>query len=189
MKKHLIVGLGNIGLEYVHTRHNIGFDVVERFAERHQGTFEPDRLCDHALIRLKGHQAHCIKPTTYMNLSGKAVQYWKTKLALENNQILIIADDLALPPAKLRLRGKGSDAGHNGFKSIQESLGTQDFPRLRFGIGNEYAKGRQVEFVLGKWQETEWPVISGGIDKAVEAVERYILEGLDKAMNSINQGV
>src|SRR5689334_5633917 len=149
--KFLIAGLGNVGNEYAHTRHNIGFDVVNAFVMKHDGSFRNDRLAYVSELKWKGRNFICICPTTYMNLSGKAVKYWmdKEKIALEH--ILVIIDDVALPLNKLRLRPGGSDAGHNGLKSLEESLATRDYPRLRFGIGNNYPKGLQADYVLGRW--------------------------------------
>ena len=152
MSKFLIVGLGNPGDEYAHTRHNIGFDVVHAFVLKHGGMFKVDRLAVMSEVKWKGKVFVCICPTTFMNLSGKAFKYWqdKEKIPLENT--LTIVDDLALPLDKLRLRGSGSDAGHNGLKDIQAILGTDAYPKLRFGIGNEFPKGMQAEFVLSKWK-------------------------------------
>ena len=186
--KFLIVGLGNIGTDYEHTRHNIGFDVLDTMAAKYEATFSSDRLANYALIKLKGKQLHCIKPTTYMNLSGKAAAYWANKLNIEKENILVIADDLALPISKLRLRSKGSDAGHNGLKNINEVFNSIEYPRLRFGIGNTFEKGSQVDFVLGKWTEPEIPEIKKGIENAIKAVELFVLEGCERAMNKINQG-
>ncbi len=185
--KFLIVGLGNIGTDYEHTRHNIGFDVLDNFAQNHDTTFSSDRLANYALIKLKGKQLHCIKPTTYMNLSGKAVLYWANKFNIDRLNILIIADDLALPLAKLRLRGKGSDAGHNGLKSINEIFNSNEYPRLRFGIGNNFEKGRQVDFVLGKWGNDEIEQVKQGIEKAEKAIELFVLEGCERSMAKVNK--
>lgn len=184
--KFLIVGLGNIGTEYINTRHNAGFDVVEAFVIKHGGFFKNDRLADVAEIKWKGNIFVCIKPTTYMNLSGKALKYWqeKEKIALEN--ILVIVDDLALPIGKIRLRGHGSDAGHNGLKDIQLMLGTDKYARLKFGIGNNYPKGMQAEFVLSKWFHEERPVIQKKIEKCVEVIETFATMGLTTAMNQYN---
>jgi peptidyl-tRNA hydrolase, PTH1 family len=184
--KFLIVGLGNPGDEYAHTRHNIGYDVVGTFVRKHEGSFKSDRLAYTSEVKRKGKKFICICPTTYMNLSGKAVKYWmdKEKIALEN--ILVIVDEVALPLSKLRLRASGSDAGHNGLKSIHESLGTTAYPRLRFGIGNDYPKGMQAEFVLGKWKKSEEPLVKIKIDKAVETIETFATAGITTAMNAIN---
>ena len=184
--KFLIAGLGNIGAEYAHTRHNIGFDVVNAFVRKHEGQFRQDRLAYIAELRWKGRTFVCICPTTYMNLSGKAIKYWMEKEKIDLQQVMVVFDDLALPLSKLRLRASGSDAGHNGLKSIQELLGTTEYPRLRFGIGNNYPKGRQVDFVLGKWTPEEEPVVQKKIEKAVEAIEQFATVGIAHAMNSIN---
>lgn len=184
--KFLIAGLGNIGNEYAHTRHNIGFDVVAAFVMKHEGTFKNDRLAYTAHIKWKARTFVCICPTTYMNLSGKAVKYWLDKEKLGPESLLVIMDELALPLSKLRLRPGGSDAGHNGLKSIQESLGTTEYPRLRFGIGNDYPKGMQAEYVLGKWRKEEEPLVKLKIEKSVELIEMFATQGITTAMNWIN---
>ena len=185
--KFLIVGLGNVGAEYEHTRHNIGFDVVMAFITKHGGQLQPGRLAYVSEIRWKGKIFVCICPTTFMNLSGKAVKYWmdKEKISLQN--ILVIVDDLALPLNKIRLRGGGSDAGHNGLKSIQEALATTEYPKLRFGIGNNYPKGGQVAFVLDKWLKVEEPVVKKKIETCVEAIETFASAGMNNAMNKYNK--
>ena len=184
--KFLIAGLGNTGNEYAHTRHNIGFDVAAAFVNKHGGSFRIDRLAYVAQIKWKGKSFVVICPTTFMNLSGKAVKYWmdKEKISIEN--ILVIIDELALPVTKLRLRPGGSDGGHNGLKSIHESLGTTEYPRLRFGIGNSYPKGYQADFVLGKWQKEEEPIVQYKISKAVETIENFAVMGIAAAMNKVN---
>jgi PTH1 family peptidyl-tRNA hydrolase len=184
--KFLIVGLGNIGDEYAHTRHNIGFDVVNAFVLKHGGQLQTGRLAFVSEIKWKGKIFVCICPTTYMNLSGKAVKYWldKEKISLENT--LVIVDELALPLRKLRLRPSGSDAGHNGLKSLHESLGTIDYPRLRFGIGNNYPKGKQADFVLSKWTKEEEPLVELKIGKSVEVIETFATQGITTAMNQVN---
>ena len=184
--KLLIVGLGNIGDEYAHTRHNIGFDVVNAFVQKHESHFKTGRLAYVAEIKLKRKNIICICPTTYMNLSGKSVKYWmdKEKISVENT--LVIVDEVALPLNKLRLRPGGNHGGHNGLHNIQDVLGTSDYPRLRFGIGNNYPKGRQSEFVLGKWLEEEAPLVKIKIEKAVEVIEIFALRGLAEAMNQVN---
>ncbi len=184
--KFLIVGLGNTGNEYAHTRHNIGFDVVHAFVQKHGGSFRTDRLAYVADLKWKGKIFVCICPTTFMNLSGKAVKYWmdKEKIALEN--ILVIVDDIALPLSKIRLRPGGSDAGHNGLRSLQELLGTTDYPKLRFGIGNDFPKGMQSDFVLGKWKKEEEPLVKLKIEKAVETIESFAAQGITAAMNQVN---
>ncbi|HEX2534842.1 MAG TPA: aminoacyl-tRNA hydrolase [Chitinophagaceae bacterium] len=184
--KFLIAGLGNIGDEYAHTRHNIGFDVVQAFVQKHGGVLQTDRLAYKAEVRWKGRTFVCICPTTYMNLSGKAVKYWMDKEKIDRQNVLVIVDDLALPLNKIRIRPGGSDAGHNGLKSVQEVLGTTEYPKLRFGIGNDYPKGRQVEFVLGKWRADETPVVQAKIRTCVEIIEHFSTMGLPATMNKFN---
>ncbi len=185
--KILLVGLGNVGDEYAHTRHNIGFDVVNAFVQRHQGQFRVDRLAYVADVKWKGKQFVCICPTTYMNLSGKAVKYWMDKEKADIASLLVIVDDLALPLDKIRLKPGGSDAGHNGLKSIQESLGTVQYAKLRFGIGNDFPKGKQADFVLSKWKSTEEKQVSNKIMQCVDAIEMVATQGLEVAMNQFNQ--
>lgn len=187
MDKFLIIGLGNIGSEYEHTRHNIGFDVLNAFVARHGGFFRVDRLAEVAEVRLKGRTVICIKPTTYMNLSGKAFSYWLNKEKIELKNTLTIVDDLALPIEKIRIRPSGSDAGHNGLRDIQATIETTEYPKLRFGIGNDFPKGRQADFVLSKWRDAELPVIRQKIDACVELIESFILAGIDRTMNVANQ--
>ena len=186
MAKYLIAGLGNIGTDYAGTRHNIGFDVADALVKKHEGSFRLDRLAEVAEIRWKGKTLIAIKPTTFMNLSGKAVKYWmdKEKIPLEN--VLVIVDELALPLTKFRLRPAGSSAGHNGLRSIEEILGTDGYSRLRFGIGNNFPKGRQVDFVLGRWKEEELPLVRQKVDKTVELVESFVTSGLERTMNQYN---
>ena len=184
--KYLIVGLGNIGAEYAHTRHNIGFDIADAFAQKHNAVFSPDRYADMAQVKLKGKSITLIKPTTYMNLSGKSLRYWMQELKIDLQNVLVLVDDLALPYGTLRLRGNGSDAGHNGLKNINEVMLTQNYPRLRFGIGNDFPKGRQIEFVLGKWDDSESKLFPELLSKCVEACECFVLQGLPKAMNIYN---
>ncbi|TAJ52933.1 MAG: aminoacyl-tRNA hydrolase [Chitinophagaceae bacterium] len=186
MNKFLIVGLGNIGDEYRHTRHNIGFDVVSAFVLKHGGFFKTDRLAEVAEVKWKGKTFVCIKPTTFMNLSGKAFKYWMDKEKIEIAATLTIVDDLAISLHKLRLRSSGSDAGHNGLKDIQLTLGTDQYPKLRFGIGNDFPKGRQVEFVLGKWTPAEMPVVQQKIDRCVEVIESFAAIGIERTMNQVN---
>jgi peptidyl-tRNA hydrolase, PTH1 family len=184
--KFLIVGLGNPGNEYAHTRHNIGFDVAHAFVTKHEAVFRTDRLAYVSEVKWKGKKFVCICPTTYMNLSGKAVKYWMDKESIPVENILVIVDEVALPLNKLRLRPAGSDGGHNGLKSIHESLGTTQYPRLRFGIGNNYPKGMQADYVLGKWQKEEEAIVRLKIDKAVEAIEVFAIAGVTTAMNQVN---
>ena len=186
MSKFLIIGLGNIGPEYAHTRHNIGFDVLDAFVIKQGGFFKSDRLADVAEVKWKGKTFVCIKPTTFMNLSGKAFKYWmdKEKVAVENT--LTIVDDLALPITKIRLRASGSDAGHNGLKDIQLTLGTDAYPKLRFGIGSDFKKGQQIDFVLGKWAPTEKKIVDLKIEKCVEVIESFATIGLSRTMTDAN---
>jgi PTH1 family peptidyl-tRNA hydrolase len=184
--KFLIVGLGNAGNEYANTRHNIGFDVVNAFVIKHDGNFNAGRLAHVANIKWKSKIFVCICPTTYMNLSGRAVKYWMDKEKISLKNILIVVDELALPLSKLRLRPGGSDAGHNGLRSVQESLGTSEYPKLRFGIGNDFPKGMQSDFVLSKWKKEEEPLVKLKIEKSVEVIEIFAVQGITAAMNEIN---
>ncbi len=186
MSKFLIVGLGNIGDEYAHTRHNIGFDVLDYLAKEHDLKFKSDRLADVAELKYKGKQLILIKPTTYMNLSGKALNYWlqSEKITLEN--CLVIVDELALPFGKIRLGPKGSDGGHNGLKNIQETLNTTNYARLRFGISSEFNKGSQVNYVLGKWTDEEKKTLNDRIKIAADAVKAFSFIGLARCMNEFN---
>ena len=186
MGKFLIAGLGNIGAEYAGTRHNIGFDVVDALAAGKGQLFQVERLAEMVEIKDRGNILVCIKPTTYMNLSGKAVKYWMDKEKLTPDRILVIMDELALPLNKLRLRSGGSHAGHNGLRSIQESLGTDAYPRLRFGIGNNFPKGRQIDFVLGKWPAAEQPMVRMKIEKSVEIIESFAHIGIERTMSQYN---
>ena len=186
MSKFLIVGLGNIGDEYAHTRHNIGFDVLDYLAKENDLKFKSDRLADVAELKYKGKQLILIKPTTYMNLSGKALNYWmqNEKIAIEN--VLVIVDELALPFGKIRLGPKGSDGGHNGLKNIQEILNTNQYPRLRFGIGNNYPKGQQINYVLGKWTLEENTALPSRIQIAIDIIQSFVLAGIQHTMNLYN---
>lgn len=185
--KYLIVGLGNIGDEYTNTRHNAGFTVVDEFAKTLNATFSVDRYASVACASFKGRQLVMIKPSTYMNLSGKAVHYWmqKEKISIEN--VMVIVDDLALPFGQLRMKAKGSAGGHNGLKNIQELLGSENYPRLRFGVGNNFSKGQQVDFVLGEWTKEEKEQIPTIAEKAISALQMYITLGVEKAMTFANQ--
>ena len=186
MSKFLIIGLGNIGPEYAHTRHNIGFDVLDAFVIKQGGFFKSDRLADVAEVKWKGKTFICIKPTTFMNLSGKAFKYWMDKEKVEVENTLTIVDDLALPISKIRLRASGSDAGHNGLKDIQLTLGTDAYPKLRFGIGSDFRKGQQIDFVLGKWNTTEKKIVESKIEKCVEVIEAFASIGISRTMTMAN---
>ncbi len=185
--KYLIAGLGNIGYEYEGTRHNIGFEVVDQICKTLEGTWRQDTHGDLAEVRHKGRTLILLKPNTYMNLSGKAVRYWlqKEKIPLEN--LLVITDDLNLPFGRIRIRPNGSDGGHNGLKSINELLATNAYPRMRMGIGSEFGKGKQVNFVLGKWSTDEHAELPNILERADEAARTFASIGLDRAMNLFNK--
>lgn len=184
--KYLIVGLGNIGAEYDKTRHNIGFDVLDAIAKDKKVSFESAKLATKAEVTHKGKKLILIKPTTYMNLSGKTVRYWMNELNIPKQNVLVIVDDLALPVAKLRLKGKGSDAGHNGLRSIQELIGGNDYPRLKFGIGDDFRAGQQADFVLSKFSVNERIDMELSIDVAVKMVYSFVFAGLHNTMNNFN---
>ena len=186
MSKFLIIGLGNIGPEYAHTRHNIGFDVLDAFVIKQGGFFKSDRLADVAEVKWNDKTFICVKPTTFMNLSGKAFKYWMDKEKIEIENTLTIVDYLALPISKIRLRASGSDAGHNGLKDIQLTLGTDAYPKLRFGIGNDFKKGQQIDFVLGKWNTGEKKIVELKIEKSVEVIESFASIGLSRTMTIAN---
>ncbi len=187
MKKYLIAGLGNIGEEYAQTRHNIGFKILDVLARTSNTSFSPGRYADVAKMKLKNKELVLIKPTTYMNLSGKAINYWlqHERIPLEN--LLVVVDELALPFGAIRIKTKGSDGGHNGLKSVQEVLATSQYSRLRFGIGNDFPKGQQVNFVLSPWSETELKALDVWIEKATEAIKTFVLAGPNHAMNAYNK--
>jgi PTH1 family peptidyl-tRNA hydrolase len=186
MSKFLIVGLGNIGEEYARTRHNIGFDIAEELMKDSGEKFSNERLAFVSRIKIKGKPVVIIKPTTFMNLSGKAVNYWlqSEKIPVEN--MLVLVDELALPLGKIRLNPKGSDGGHNGLKNIQEVLGTAKYARLRFGISNDFPKGKQVDFVLGEWTEDENKILGERKKLAAEACRSFVSIGLERTMNEFN---
>ncbi len=186
MKKLLIVGLGNIGAEYKYTRHNIGFLTAERLAEKLKSKFTTERYGDIAIANHRGKRFVILKPSTYMNLSGKAVRYWLEKENIDKNNLLVITDDVNLDFGTLRMRPKGSDGGHNGLKSIQELIGGNQYPRLRMGIGKDYPQGRQVDYVLGKWTETQIKELPKIIDLASDAIVNFAQEGLQRTMNKFN---
>ncbi len=184
--KYLIVGLGNIGAEYVGTRHNIGFRIADALVDSVGGSFTTERYGDIARIRVKNAQLVVLKPSTYMNLSGQAVRYRKDKENVDLKNILVLVDDVALPFGAIRLKGNGSDAGHNGLKNIAQMLGTQEYPRLRFGIGNDYPRGGQIDYVLGHFNLNERQMLPTRVDVAVDAVKAFCLSGLDFAMCNFN---
>lgn len=186
MKKFLVVGLGNIGPKYENTRHNIGFKILDRLAINENLTFEPAKLGDITTFKIKGRSLLLLKPSTYMNLSGKAVLYWlqKEKIPLEN--LLIITDDLNLPFGTIRVKTKGSDGGHNGLKDIQLQLGTTNYNRFRFGIDNEFGRRNQIDFVLGEWEPEEETQLNERLDKSIEVIKSFALAGITNTMNSFN---
>jgi PTH1 family peptidyl-tRNA hydrolase len=185
--KFLIAGLGNIGPEYALTRHNVGFMVLDRLAAAHDLKFDLGRLAYGAELRHKGRTLYLIKPTTYMNLSGKAVNYWLKTLQIPLENLLVVTDDLALPFGKLRLKGKGSHGGHNGLRSIQETLNTDAYARLRFGVGNDFPKGRQVDFVLGEFDGDDYAALPERLDRAGEILLSFCTSGLQMTMNNFNE--
>jgi len=185
--KYLIVGLGNIGPEYVDTRHNIGFMVADALAKKAAVTFSNLRLAYYTELSHKGKKLYVIKPTTYMNLSGKAVKYWMHELKIPAENILVIVDDLAIPFGAIRLKTKGGNAGHNGLKSIESLVGGQNYPRLRFGIGDNYPKGRQVDYVLSGFDDDEQPELPALIDRSVEIIESFVTAGPELTMTRFNK--
>ena len=185
--KYLIVGLGNIGPEYKYTRHNIGFMVLEQLAKEKDLAWEHERLAFKTEYKYKGRQIHLIRPTTYMNLSGKSVRYWMNELKIPLENVLVLVDDLALPFDKLRLKGKGSSAGHNGLKSIEELIGGQQYARLKIGIGDEFSKGKQVDFVLGEFSAKENEVIPFIINNSIDYIHAFSTVGLQMTMNQLNK--
>ncbi len=184
--KYLVFGLGNIGEEYHNTRHNIGFKVLDALAEASNSSFKTDRLGDVCSIKHKGRVMILIKPSTYMNLSGKCVKYWMDKEKVGLDKILVVTDDLAIPYGTLRLKGKGSDGGHNGLKNIIQVLGRNDFARIRFGISAEFKKGQQVDYVLGKWTLEEKRTLNNRVERACEMIQSFGAIGLQHTMNSYN---
>jgi peptidyl-tRNA hydrolase, PTH1 family len=185
--KYLITGLGNIGYEYDNTRHNIGFEVVDQICTSLGGSWRQDTHGDLAEVKYKGRTLVLLKPNTYMNLSGKAVRYWLQKEKLTPENLMVICDDLNLDFGRIRIRPNGSNGGHNGLKSIQELLGTTDYPRMRMGIGSAFSKGKQVNFVLGKWTEDEKAELPNILERAAEAAQTFATIGLDRAMNLYNK--
>ena len=182
----LIVGLGNPGDKYAETRHNIGFKVVEAFAKEREGSFALNKQAEVAEVKFKGRTIVLIKPTTFMNLSGKAVNYWLQTEKIPLSNLLVITDDIALPFGTIRMKGKGSDGGHNGLKDIQALLKTQEYPRLRFGVGSDFSKGRQADYVLGKWKPDEDKALPERIQTAASAAKSFVFDGLPMAMTNWN---
>ena len=186
MKKYLIVGLGNIGAEYVNTRHNIGFKIVDFVAQQHGVSFETAKLGAIAEFSVKGRKLILLKPNTYMNLSGKAIHYWMEKENIPKENVLVITDDLNLPFGTIRIKGKGSDGGHNGLKNIQLLLNSTEYPRFRFGISDQFKKGQQVDYVLGEWNDEEKAKLPERYELAKQIIESFALAGLNNTMNSFN---
>ncbi len=184
--KYLIVGLGNIGSEYSDTRHNIGFMVADALVKKNSTSFSNLRLAYYSEFNFKGRTIHVIKPTTYMNLSGKAVNYWMQELKVPLENVLVIVDDLAIPFESIKLKPKGSNAGHNGLKSIETSVGGQNYARLRFGIGDNYPKGRQVDYVLSGFDDDERPALPALIDRCIEMIESFVTVGVELTMTRFN---
>ncbi len=184
--KYLIVGLGNIGEKYANTRHNIGFRLLDNLVDNKTEVFKQERLAYIANIKHKGRTLILCKPTTYMNLSGKAVNYWmqKEKISVEN--MIIVVDDIALPFGTIRIKQKGSDAGHNGLSDIINTLGHQNFNRIRFGIGNEFSRGKQIDYVLGEWSSDELKQLPERLDKMSDAIRSYVTIGIERTMNFFN---
>ena len=186
MKKYLIAGLGNIGPEYAHTRHNIGFQILDRLALQEGVSIEPGRLGDVGTLKVKGRSLLLLKPSTYMNRSGKAVQYWLEKEKIPLEHLLVVTDDLNLPFGTLRLKTQGSDGGHNGLRDIQAVLGTTAYARFRFGIGSEFSRGKQVDYVLGTWNEDERAALPERLDKGAALIKSFVLAGPKLTMNTFN---
>ncbi len=184
--KYLIVGLGNIGTEYQDTRHNIGFTILDAFAKASNVFFTENRYGSTCIVKLKGRTIILLKPSTFMNLSGNALRYWMQKEKIELENILVVVDDLALPFGTLRLKPQGSDAGHNGLKNIQEILGHNNYNRLRFGIGSDFSRGKQVEYVLSKWTQEQTEVLPERCDCAVEIIQNFCLSGMQLTMTKFN---
>ncbi|MCP4459741.1 MAG: aminoacyl-tRNA hydrolase [Cytophagales bacterium] len=184
--KYLIVGLGNIGVEYELTRHNIGFLILDRIADEANIKFEQDRLGFRAEVKFKGRTLILIKPTTYMNLSGRAVNYWQQQLKIPEENLLVVTDDISLPYGKIRLKAQGSAGGHNGLKSIEEAIGGQYFSRLRFGVGDDFRKGGQVDYVLSPFAKQELDELVLNMDRSIEAIQSFCTVGLERTMNYFN---
>lgn len=186
MKKFLIVGLGNIGAEYDNTRHNIGFKILDFLAEQEGFTFESAKLGAIATFKHKGKSVVCLKPSTYMNLSGKAVKYWMEKENIALDNLLVITDDINLPFGSIRLKGKGSDGGHNGLKDIQNVLQTTKYNRFRFGVGSDFGRGQQVDYVLGKWDGEQENSMPERLEKSTELIRSFVFAGAKNTMNQFN---
>jgi len=184
--KYLIVGLGNVGAEYANTRHNIGFVVLDALAAKSGATFTPDRYASVTKIKYRARTLVLVKPSTYMNLSGKAIKYWLTKEKIPLENMLVVVDDIALPLGTLRMRTRGGDGGHNGLYDIIYRLESESFPRLRIGIGDEFARGHQVDFVLSQWTRKEEELMIPRVEAAVDAIRSFVTIGINRTMNIVN---
>ncbi len=185
--KFLIVGLGNMGADYDHTRHNVGFDVVDAVAQAHDCTFKHEQLGDLSQFKYRGRTVYLLKPSTFMNLSGKAVRYWVNKLKIPATNLLVIVDEFQFDVGVFKLLKKGNAGGHNGLESIQSMLQTAQYPRLRIGIGHEFHRGEQVKYVLGRWREDQYTIIKQLMPRLVQLVESFVAIGLDRTMNAFNK--
>ncbi len=186
MKKYLIIGLGNIGEKYTETRHNIGFKILDTLSKNEGFLFETVRLGDMGSFKTKGRSVLCLKPSTYMNLSGKALKYWMEKEKIPLDNLLVVTDDINLPFGTLRLKTKGSDGGHNGLKDIQHTIQTINYNRFRFGVGSDFGKGRQIDYVLSEWGEAEKEVLKKRLEKSAELIRSFVLAGVTNTMNQFN---
>ena len=185
--KYLIIGLGNMGNEYDHTRHNVGFDAIDALASEAKVRFKNEQLGDLAEYKYKGRQIYLLKPSTFMNLSGKSVRYWVQKLKIQNDHWLIIVDELQFNIGDFKLQKKGSSGGHNGLKSVQDLMQTSNYARIRIGIGNDFHRGQQVDYVLGKWKEDEWTLVSKTLPEICKTVHSFVTIGVDRAMSQHNK--
>lgn len=186
MKKYLIVGLGNIGEEYAETRHNIGFKIVDELSKIQEFAFETAKLGDIGTFKVKGRTVLCLKPSTYMNRSGKALRYWMDKENIPKENILVVTDDINLPFGTIRIKTKGSDGGHNGLKDVQQFLQTISYNRFRFGVGADFGKGRQVEYVLGEWNDEEKETMKERLERSAAVINSFVLSGIARTMNQYN---
>jgi PTH1 family peptidyl-tRNA hydrolase len=186
MKKFLIVGLGNIGEEYAETRHNIGFKILDGLSNKQEFSFETAKLGDIGSFKIKGRTVICLKPSTYMNRSGKALKYWMDKENIPLGNLLVVTDDINLPFGTIRIKTKGSDGGHNGLKDIQQFLQTISYNRFRFGVGADFGQGRQVEYVLGQWNDEEKETLQERLTKSTEVIGSFVLAGVARTMNQFN---
>ncbi|MCL4153518.1 UNVERIFIED_CONTAM: hypothetical protein GTU68_035296 [Idotea baltica] len=185
--KYLVVGLGNVGKEYVGTRHNIGFEAVDAFVAAREGSHNIEKLGEVSRVKFRGRHVVLLKPNTFMNLSGKALKYWMDKESIPIDKVLVVVDDLNLDLGKMRVRAKGSSGGHNGLKDIETRLGKSVYPRLRIGIGDDFKKGQQVDFVLGSWEEDELEKLPAILDRTTKVIEAFVFRGLKDAMNAVGK--